>query len=297
MNKNWEGKTKGGLVGYKIFIFILKNIGIKAAYFLLRFVSFWFAIFSVKGAKSQFVFFKERLKYSFFKSLFAVYKNHFIFGQILLDKIAILSGMRKEYTFEHTNEGVIKDMLINKTGGIIINAHIGSWEMAGQLLEMHGDKIYVVMLDKEHKKIKKYISKVTGENKIEIIPIKEDGSHILKIDSVLKDKGIIAMHGDRFMTNATFEEVEFLGKKAKFPTGPFHLAAKYSVPFTFASAFKEGKTHYHFFAANQEYIKYPGNIKGRKLEIRNNIEKYVKQLEKIIEKYPYQWFNYYNFWE
>jgi predicted LPLAT superfamily acyltransferase len=296
MQQNWEGRTRGGLSGYKIFIFILKKAGIKSAYLLLRFIALWFAIFSFKGAKAQYVLFRKRLNYSALKSIFSVYKNHYIFGQVLLDKIAILSGMRDKFTYEHTNEDVIKNMLINKTGGILINAHIGSWEMAGQLLEMHGDKIYVVMLDAEHEKIKNYVSEVTGGNKIEIIPIKNDGSHIIKIDEVLKDKGIIAMHGDRFMDSANFEEFDFLGKKAKFPTGPFHLAAKYSVPFTFATAFKEKKLHYHFFAAKAQYVKYPGNIAERKIEIKKSMQNYVSQLEETIKKYPIQWFNYYNFW-
>ncbi len=243
---NWEGKTKGSLFGHKFFVFTIKIWGLGTAYFVLLFVSLWFVIFSRKGAKAQFYFFRKRLRYSFSMSIISVFRNHYVFGQILIDKIAILSGLHEKFTVKHTNSQVIELMIKNKTGGILINAHAGSWEAAGQLLERYKGEIYVLMLDNEHKKIKKYLSDVTGKQKIEIITIKDDGTHIIKIKNVLEKKGILAMHGDRFIDGASTIEHEFFGKKAKFPSGPFHLAAKYGVPFSFASAFREPGKHYHF---------------------------------------------------
>ena len=42
----WKGKTRGGLTGYKIFIAILKNLGLPFAYLLLYFVAFYFFVFA-----------------------------------------------------------------------------------------------------------------------------------------------------------------------------------------------------------------------------------------------------------
>lgn len=294
--KKWDGKTKGSLSGIKIFIFLIRKLGLNSAYFLLIFVAFWFAIFSRKGSKSQYYFFKERLKYSYLKTLISVYKNNFKLGQILIDKIAILSGLKYKFTTEHTNSEVIENMIKNQTGGILVNAHIGSWEIAGQLLERYNGKIYLVMLVTEHEKIKELFSSVI-EQKIEIIPITEDGTHLLKINEVLENKGIIAMHGDRFVEGAQTAEHKFLGEDALFPTGPFRLAAKYGVPISFATAFREKGKHYHFYAMLPIYIKNPGSLQKRKKEIYNSTEKYLTELEKMIKKYPLQWFNYYQFWE
>jgi len=294
--KKWDGKTKGSFSGIKIFIFLIKKLGLNSAYFLLVFVAFWFAIFSRKGSKAQFYFFRERLKYPFFKSLISVYKNNFTLGQVLIDKVAILSGLKHKFTTEHTNSEVIENMIKNKTGGILVNAHVGSWEIAGQLLDRYNGKIYLVMLVAEHEKIKELFSSVT-EQKIEIIPIKEDGTHLLKINEVLEDKGIIAMHGDRFVEGAQTIKQKFLGEYALFPSGPFRLAAKYNVPISFATAFREKNRHYHFFAMKPIYVQNPGNLKKRKEEINKSMKVYLSELEKMIKKYPMQWFNYYQFWE
>jgi len=297
MSEVWDGKTKGGLTGYKIFVFLLKNIGLNAAYVLLFFVAFWFVIFSRKASKSHYYLFRKRLKFSILKSILLVYKNSFVFGQILIDKTAILSGLISKYTTEHTNAEVIQNMIKNKTGGILVNAHIGSWQIAGQLLERYEGVIYILMLDSENKKIKELLEDTEGKNKVEIIPLSEDGSHMEKIDEVLKEKGILVMHGDRFTEGAkTFEQL-FFGEKAKFPTGPFHLAAKYGVPVSFATAFREKNRHYHFFAMKPIFVDYPGNLKKRKQEIFDKQAIYVKELEKMLKKYPTQWFNFYNFWK
>lgn len=292
---SWEGKTKGNLSGHKIFVFLIKNFGLNSAYFLLYFVAFWFSLFSRKGAKAQYYFYRKRLEISPLKSIIYVYKNHYTFGQILIDKVALLSGLRHKFTETHSNAEIIENMIKNKTGGILLNAHIGSWEAAGQLLEKYNGKIYMVMLDAEHEKIKDYLNSVT-EKRIEIIALKEDGSHIQQIENVLKNKGIIAMHGDRYTDGVKTIEHTFLGEKAKFPEGPFKLAAKYSVPLSFATAFREKPRHYHFYAMPEIYIEYPGSIKKRKEEIQNKSMIYIKELEKIIKEYPLQWFNYYNFW-
>ncbi|NPA68992.1 MAG: lysophospholipid acyltransferase family protein [Chlorobi bacterium] len=296
MSENWDGKTKGGLTGYKIFVFLIRKAGINSAYFLLLFVAFWFVIFSRKATASQYYLFRKRLGFGFLKSVVYIYKNSFVFGQILIDKVAILSGALKKYTAEHTNSEVIENMIKNKTGGILVNAHMGSWQIAGQLLERYNGTIYILAADTEDKRIKNLLASAEGKNRIEIIPLKEDGSHIKDIHEVLKNKGILVMHGDRFTEGADTVEHEFLGEKAKFASGPFHLAAKYGVPVSFATAFREKNRHYHFYALNPIHVEYPGNIKKRKREIFEKSHIYVKELEKMLRKYPEQWFNFYNFW-
>ena len=55
----WDGKSKGVVLGYKIFIFSIEKLGIGFAYFILRFVSFYYLIFSFEGTKSSFYYFNK----------------------------------------------------------------------------------------------------------------------------------------------------------------------------------------------------------------------------------------------
>lgn len=46
--KKWDGKSRGNVVGYKIFVFIMKKLGLSPAYFLLIFIAGYYFIFTKK---------------------------------------------------------------------------------------------------------------------------------------------------------------------------------------------------------------------------------------------------------
>lgn len=294
---SWKGQSRGNILGYKIFIFTLKYLGLSFAYFILIFVSFYFFLFSSKSSKISFHYFRKILKYSKAKAIWSIYLNYFVFGKVLLDKFAILGGLKGKFTYNFDGEHYLREMAENKTGGIIVNAHIGNFEIAGQLLERLNTKINILMLDAEHQKIKNYLTEVITNKDVNIIPIQSDFSHIVPISKALIDKELIAMAGDRFIEDGKVVEVDFMGQKALFPTGPFYLAARFGVPVTFAFAMKESKTHYHFFASPPEKVKRFKNPDEQEQELKRFVEKYAKEFERILRMYPLQWFNYYQFWK
>jgi len=294
---SWKGQSRGNILGYKIFVFTLKHLGISFAYFILIFVAFYFFLFSSKSSKTSYYYFRNRLKYSKLKSIWSIYLNYFVFGKILLDKFAILGGLKDKFTYNFDGEHHLRDMANSKTGGIIVNAHIGNFEIAGQLLERLNTKINVLMLDAEHQKIKNFVSDVLTNKDVNIIPIQADYTHIVPISEALINKELIAMAGDRFIEESKVFEVDFLGEKALFPSGPFYLAARFGVPVTFAFAMKESKSHYHFYASAPETIKRYRDIEEQDKELRKFVEKFAKEFERILRMYPLQWFNYYQFWK
>ena len=90
------------------------------------------------------------------------------------------------------------------------------------------------------------------------------------------------------------DEAEFLGKKAKFPAGPFILADKFKVPVSFVFAMKESKLHYHFFATPP--MEYTNEDRTGDVQ-RKMLNDFVGEMEKRVKQYPEQWYNYYEFWE
>jgi predicted LPLAT superfamily acyltransferase len=85
---------------------------------------------------------------------------------------------------------------------------------------------------------------------------------------------------------------DFLGQPARFPMGPFLLAAKFKVPVSFVFAVKESKLHYHFFASPvKEY-----SDADKQAVMRSMLDEYVNEMENKLRAYPEQWFNYYDFW-
>jgi predicted LPLAT superfamily acyltransferase len=293
---SWKGKTRGGLTGYKIFVLVLKHSGTHTAYFLLRFVAFYFFLFNPKSFATIFRFYRKRFDFGFFRSIVFVYRNYYSFGQILLDKIAIMAGFKAKFSFSFEGEEYLRKMVEEGTGGLLISAHIGNFEMAGYMLERLNTTVNIIMYDAEHEKIKGYMSSIINRN-FNIIVIKEDNSHIYEINQAFQEKQIVCIHGDRYVEGSKTLTSGFLGEKAKFPTGPFYMAMKFNVPVSFVFAMKGRKDNYHFSASPPEYYQQQGIQMKRDQIISTIIKEYILHLEKTIRTYPTQWFNYYNFWQ
>jgi predicted LPLAT superfamily acyltransferase len=292
----WKGKTRGGLTGYKIFITVLKYLGLPFAYFLLRFVALYFFVFVPESFRNSYSFYRKRIGLSIFKSVCAVYRNYFVFGQVILDKTANMGGFDANFTFDFEGEQHLKQMAMDGKGGLFISAHIGNFEMAGHMLERLDAKVNIIMLDAEHQKIKNYLSSFTRKS-FNIIPISTDNSHVYAISHALENHEIVCMHGDRFVKGSKTIACEFLGEKAYFPTGPFYLAMKYGVPVSFVFAMKEGTRHYHYYASPPKLYAQQASLIKRDDMLKRIIEDYIAAIEEKIKEYPYQWFNYYNFWD
>jgi predicted LPLAT superfamily acyltransferase len=290
----WQGKTRGGLLGHRIFVFILRHLGLNPAYFLLRFVSFYYFIFSRKSNRFIYSYFRDILHYSPFHARKAVYRNYYSLGQILIDKVAIYSGLVDKFDFDLDDE---KHLAAMENGGFMISAHIGNWEMAGKKSDRIHKTMNLVMLDAEHQKIKDYLEDVMKERNFRVIPIKDDLSHLILIRQALDNGELIAIHGDRFLEGMKTLKAKFLGKEARFPEGPFYLALRMNAPVSFAFAMKSGRRHYHFYATPPKKYDIPQGKRITQEHLRPMLEDYIAAVEGMLKNYPEQWFNYYDFWQ
>ncbi|MFL5763246.1 MAG: lipid A biosynthesis acyltransferase [Bacteroidia bacterium] len=294
----WEGKSKGTVLGHKIFVFILNRLGLKLAYFVLRFVALYYFLFARKSNKSSFYYFHNVLKYKRFTTYLKIYKNYYIFGQTILDKVALLAGVKTKFTINHdggTNLDKIAEM---GKGGILVSAHIGNWEIAGQLLNRLNTTFNILMYENESKNLKEYMDGVQKKKNVNIIAIKDgEMGHLIELHNAFSKNELVVMHGDRFRDGVQTLEANFLGKKAKFPAGPFIMAAKFGVPLSVVFAVKETSMHYHFFASDPIQVKRARDSKQTEAAVQELFHRYIEEVEKMVYRYPEQWFNYYAFWK
>jgi predicted LPLAT superfamily acyltransferase len=210
------------------------------------------------------------------------------FGQVLIDRIALKTPRKTQFTFSFNNEEAIRAIHDKQKGGFLFSAHVGNWENAGSLI---GDRITqqinILMLDEEVEKIKKHLDQSIEKSNFNLIPLKEDMSHIILIHQALKRNELIALHADRTMVGQKTITLPFLKGRAEFPLGPFIMAHKFKVPVTFVFAVKKGRFHYSLSATDAE----------TNFETPEAIAKaYVKRLETIVSDNPSQWFNFFEYY-
>jgi predicted LPLAT superfamily acyltransferase len=294
----WEGKSKGTVLGHKIFVFILNHLGLKLGYFVLRFVALYYFLFAFKSNKNIYYYFHNILKYKRTTTWLKIYKNYYIFGQTILDKVALLSGVKTQFTIDHDGGKNLDRIAEMGKGGILISAHIGNWEIAGQLLNRLNTTFNILMYENERESLKKYMDGVEKKKNVNIIAIKDgEMGHLIELHNAFSKNELVVMHGDRFRDGVKTVDAKFLGKTAKFPVGPFIMAAKFGVPISVVFAVKESSTHYHFFATDPIQVKRTRTEEQTNAAVRELLGKYIIEFEKMVYRYPEQWFNYYAFWK
>ena len=287
---NWQGRSQATVTGYRIFAFFVRHLGVRAAYFILLFVAGYYFCFSWKSSRPILDLYRRRLHFPALKALRLLYVNYFRFGQTLIDKFAVLAGQQAAFTFVFDGGHHLDAMVAAGEGGILLSAHAGNWEAAGQLLSRLNRPVSIVMYDGEEANIKQFLQQ-SANKKFQVIFVQKDLSHIFKINAALAANELVCIHADRFLPGAKTLSTDFLGAPARFPEGPFLLALKFSAPVTFVYAFKETATHYQLSATPPRHYR-----TAQHDTVGTIAAAYARTLEAKVRQYPAQWFNYYDFW-
>lgn len=283
---SWKGKTRGGVWGYRFFIFLLKTFGVKAAYVFLCFIVPYFIPFAPKATAAGWYYFRHIHKFSRWHSFRMLFVTYYRFGQVLIDKVAELKSIPTDFTYHFDDYDNFLRILHGDSGVLMIGAHVGSWEIGRRFFKDYKRKLNIVMFDAEYQKVKDMLY-ADGESPYNVIPVNEESfSYLLSIKYALDRKESVCFQGDRYVDGSPTIEAAFLGRQAKFPLGPFRLAEKFKVPVVFYFSIKESATSYRF-----HFIPVESGKSEREL-----LDLYVASLENILHKHPEQWFNYYKFW-
>jgi predicted LPLAT superfamily acyltransferase len=283
----WSGRTKGSVLGYSIFIFFIKKFGVSVSYFLLYFtVPFYFILLS--EARTNLLLTFQKLPNLRSNNLyFLIYQNFLNLGKTLIDNFAILTRFGSNYSYSQEGEGYLIDLIQNNQSAILISGHIGSWNIAGELLKKQKGVVNVVMYDGEAEKIKKLVARDIGKSNYKIIAIKEDLSHLFKIKLAADNGELICIHADRFIEGASTVTSKLFNQEINLPLGPFSIASKLDIPYTFVFAVKKSQYKYHFSATKPKTSNSPQIIANE----------FSMVLSDKLTEYPEQWFNYFNIFD
>lgn len=289
-DKQWSGKSRGGRFGYQFFVYTIRLLGVRCAYCFLAFIVVYFIPFAPKATKAIWSYNRKRRRLGVLGSIKELYCHYYLFGQTLIDKIAMKAGMGDRYNFKFDNYDRFLEILNSGQGVVMIGAHVGCWEAGAGFFGNYGKKINIVMFDAEHQRIKDVIDDNSkSANNYNVIAINEDAiAAMLQMKIALDNGEYICFNGDRHVGKDNTYECDILGAPALLPNGPFKIAAKCRVPVVFYYSMRERNRTYRFIFEEPQC---EGRIKAETLA-----QHYAKSLDRIVEKYPRQWFNFYDFW-
>ena len=293
MAGGWKGRSRGGKAGYEIFIFLIRHFGVKTAYLLLLLVSLYFIPAAPASTVSIWRYARRILGYGRCRSALFIFRNYYSFGQSIIDRVAVSSGLAGRFQYRFEGRDVLQDALKSGKGTVIIGAHFGNWAAGEHFFREYRQKLNLVMFDNEHSDIKEVLEKNRDPlSSFKIIPVNKDGlEHVFLITEALNRGELVCFLGDRYVNDEKLLEHSLMGRSAKFPPGPFILASRLNVPAVFYFATRERRMTYRFRFVRVEVPNMKKNAENAVLE------QFAGTLEEEMRRHPEQWYNYYDFWD
>ena len=293
---HWSGtgQMRGGTKGIGLFIWIIRALGLLPAYLLAVPCTIYFSFVSPDVDSTMDYHRRVFRKVPWWKRRWLVFKHFFAFGRAVIDRIAILAGRKDRFTFFFDGEHHVRNALAEGNGLLLLTAHVGNWEVAGQMIARLDVPVNVTGFDNETSQMRDLLNRFSRQ-KFKLIPLTGSPTDTLALVAALKRGEIVAMLGDRaYGSPAT--PLPFLGDTAHFPIGAYVMAAIANAPLIHVFSLREAGGHYHFFGFPPERPHMPPRPQ-RDAYLNACARRFADNLQFVLKRDPLQWYNFYPFWK
>ncbi|MEZ4317060.1 MAG: glycosyltransferase [Myxococcota bacterium] len=296
----WQGGHRGFDAGWRLYLWILRTLGpgpVRIA--LVPLVTFYWVFLGAQrpglqhylrrrfpdSTAPQRAWYALRLLLEFAWSL--VDRFHVLLNgaeSLDIDRSAV-PGLQEKLYGEHAGRGVV-----------LVSGHLGNADMGGSLLRGADRNVHLLLYQAPNDPYFTLLRDVMGERAPKIIAI-NDGAQLASLGALraLEAGDAVAAKGDRIV-DGRIARCDFLGAPIAVPTGPFLLAALSGAPVVFIGCFRTGSGQYRFEAVGPKILEFRSR-KTREEDLARWAQEWVDVMADWTERYPLQWFNFFDPWE
>ena len=227
------------------------------------------------------------------KSLF----RHFLsFASVVHDRVYLINDRFDLFDIRIHNRALIDDLVADGRGAFLIGAHLGSFEVLRAVgRRQPGMRIAMAMYEENARKINAALTAINPNAQQGIIALGHIDS-MIQVHEMLAKGIVVGMLGDRSLGKDDTLQVDFLGDEAALPLGPFRMAAIMKRPVLFMTGLYRGGNRYdvHFETLADFSAVAP---RGRTLAVQAAMRRYAALMEQFCHTAPYNWFNFFDFWQ
>lgn len=224
------------------------------------------------------------------------YRHILAFASTIHDRIYLLNDRHELFDIRSFGEGLLPAAGDASGGLLIFGAHLGSFEVLRTLARKNvRHKVCAAMYPENARLLNSMLARVNAEVVLDIIPLGQLDA-IFTLNERVRTGAWVALLADRAVGPDPHQEVPFFGQAARFPLGPFRLAAILRRPVFFMTGLYRGGNRYdiHFERLADFSELAPGE---RDAVMRQAQQRYAQLIEQHCRMAPYNWFNFYDFWE
>ena len=305
MNGHWRGRReRGSVAAIRLIIWLALHAGRGCCRTLLVPICAYFFVTAPLARRASRQFLGQALdRASSWRDTF----NHlFVFSTTLLDRIYLLHGRQRELDIAVTNEAAFWHALAPGRGCLLLGSHLGSFEMLGVIGSVEKKlSINMVMHVGHGARLSKLILGEQFSLPYKVIPLGEPGS-MLRVKECLDRGEVVGILADRVYGDENTQNLPFLGRPARFSLSPLRIARLTGAPVvTVFGLFRGGRRYeivFELLASRVEDVRKAavassvGSTVANAVSLQGALAAYVESLDRHARRYPYNWFNFYDYW-
>lgn len=295
--EKWSTRTeRGHVAAIELIVWIALHLGRPATRILLYPICLYFLFFSRASRTASRGYLARVLGRK--PTLADCFRHYFSFASCVLDRVYLLNNQLQLFELEIEGESLAIAELERGAGCFLFGAHFGSFEVLRALAHRQaGLKLSLLMYEENARKINSVLNAINPALTLEVIALGQSDS-VLAVKQRLEEGHFIGVLADRDLSPAedTHARLPFLGGEARFPLGPFRLAALLQRPVLLMIGLYRGGRHYEVhFEPLADFTRVAS--RDRPEAVNEALRRYIDRLAYYCRIAPYNWFNFYDFWK
>src|SRR6184192_1419818 len=225
-----------------------------------------------------------------------VFRHFHCFSATILDRVYLLRGKFERFRVTVHGKEILHRHVETGRGGILLGSHLGSFEMLRALGVMQGSVPLKVLMDTVHNQNITRFFDALNPQIAETVIAPDRTDTLIRVKESLDTGSFVGILGDRVSSGDKTTRCQFLGTPATFPAGPVLLAAMMHCPvILFVGLYRGGNRYEIYFEHFADEIVMDRDRRAESIQLWT--QRYARRLEHYVRLAPYNWFNFYPFWD
>jgi predicted LPLAT superfamily acyltransferase len=227
-----------------------------------------------------------------------VFRHIHCFASTILDRVFLLARGERGFDIDVEGLEMLEAHIDAGRGVMLLGSHHGSFEALRAVSARQRKVPLRIVLNKQQTPAMTELLEALAPEvgALVIDGARDPASIVLALGEATRQGHMIALLADRGRPDEAMRHVPFLGEPAPFPVGPWLLAAALKVPVVLCCGLYRGGNRYTLvFESFAEQVEIPRE--GRDAALQALMARYAQRLQHYVRLAPYNWFNFYDFWD
>ncbi len=294
-SRGWQAqRERGGAFGVAILFALARLLGRRPARALLVPVTLYFLLTGLAARRASRAYLQKVLGRPVgWRDL---WRHFWCFASCALDRVFLLAGSRA-LTLRVDETELVLDVA-RRGGALLIVSHFGSFEAMRTPGTRDKQLPLSIVMDRAHSaRFNAVMERAAPAFAAQVIDAAQSGpALVLKLREALAAGRLVGLMADRARAGEATVTVQFLGQPAQLPLGPWQLALALRCPVILGFAAYQGDGHYqaHFELFSVGELAPRGQ---RAAAAAQAAQAYADRLAEQLRSAPYNWGNFYDFWQ